>query len=163
MLEGPTPAVFYSRVRILVSLDASDTARKAARWAVRYAQNLGARDLFFAHVVEAGNETSTEQSLGDLERATERLRQLAAEEISNELGNERISSVMQVRYLVRKGRPDQEILDAARQLDCDAIVMGNNSRRGVDRFFVGNVAERVIRGASCTVIIVKPKDEPLRP
>ena len=39
----------------------------------------------------------------------------------------------------------------------DAIVMGTHGRKGLDRMLVGSVAERVVRDAPCTVIIVKPK------
>jgi nucleotide-binding universal stress UspA family protein len=37
--------------------------------------------------------------------------------------------------------------------------MGTNGRTGFDRLFLGSVAEKVVRGAPCTVITVKPRPE----
>ena len=43
------------------------------------------------------------------------------------------------------------------------IVMGTHGRKGLDRMLVGSVAERVVRDAPCTVIIVKPKLDRIGP
>ena len=53
---------------------------------------------------------------------------------------------------------DTAIFDAARALPADLIVMGTHGRTGVSRLFLGSVAERVLRGAPCPVMIVPPND-----
>lgn len=50
------------------------------------------------------------------------------------------------------------ILEAARALPADLIVMGSHGRSGVPRLFLGSVAERVLRAAPCPVMVVPPHD-----
>jgi len=49
------------------------------------------------------------------------------------------------------------IVEFARDESIDLIVMGTHARKGVPRFFLGSVAENVIREAPCPVITVPPK------
>jgi len=56
---------------------------------------------------------------------------------------------------VRAGDARDEIVDAARRLPADLIVMGSHGRRGLDRFALGSVAETVVRRAACSVQIVR--------
>jgi hypothetical protein len=43
----------------------------------------------------------------------------------------------------------------ARVAGCDLIVMGTHGRSGLARLFMGSVAEKVLREASCPVLTVK--------
>jgi nucleotide-binding universal stress UspA family protein len=57
----------------------------------------------------------------------------------------------------RLGRGDaaHEILEMARELGCDLIVMGTHGRSGLCRALMGSVAEYVLTRADCPVIVVK--------
>lgn len=55
------------------------------------------------------------------------------------------------------GRPAQEIVWAAAHFDVDLVVVGSHSRRGVGRFLMGSVSEKVARLAGCPVMIVREK------
>lgn len=46
------------------------------------------------------------------------------------------------------------ILDYARQIDADLIVMGTHGRRGLGHAFLGSVAEEVVRRSDCPVLTV---------
>lgn len=63
------------------------------------------------------------------------------------------------RYEVhaRSGDPAIEILQAAKRLGTDLIVMATHGRKGFRRLILGSVAEQVIRQAPCPVLAVKPK------
>jgi nucleotide-binding universal stress UspA family protein len=52
-----------------------------------------------------------------------------------------------------EGRPATEILRLARLCDADLIVMGSHRRQGLSRWFLGSVAEAVMRTATCPVLI----------
>jgi nucleotide-binding universal stress UspA family protein len=56
---------------------------------------------------------------------------------------------------VRFGRPAEAIAETAQEIGADLIVMGTHGRGAVGHFFIGSVAERVIRLASCPVITVR--------
>ena len=43
----------------------------------------------------------------------------------------------------------------ARESGSDMIVMGTHGRTGMDRILMGSVAEKVLREARCSVMVVK--------
>lgn len=53
---------------------------------------------------------------------------------------------------VVRGYPVNAILDEARSRHVDLIALGTHSVTGIDRFFLGSVAERVIHHAPCPVL-----------
>ncbi len=63
-----------------------------------------------------------------------------------------------LRRIVRDGRqaPAQEILTAAKEEGADLIVVGTHGRSGIANFFLGSVAEAVLRGADQDVLAVPP-------
>jgi nucleotide-binding universal stress UspA family protein len=54
-----------------------------------------------------------------------------------------------------QGSAAEAIIDLARDEQFDLIVMGTHGRSGIDRWVMGSVAEKVVRGASCPVLTVK--------
>jgi nucleotide-binding universal stress UspA family protein len=62
---------------------------------------------------------------------------------------------VRVRYLLVEGNPAAEILSAAREGNCDLIVMGTHGRTGLNRLLMGSVAEEVVRKAPCPVLTVR--------
>lgn len=60
---------------------------------------------------------------------------------------------------VREGYPADEILKAIDDIECDAVIMGTNSKGAVSHAFLGSVAERVLRRTRNPVFIVPiPRD-----
>jgi nucleotide-binding universal stress UspA family protein len=59
---------------------------------------------------------------------------------------------------VRIGSPAREIVDYAQMVGVDLIVMGTHGRSGFSHLFLGSVAERVVRHASCPVFTVRGAD-----
>jgi len=49
----------------------------------------------------------------------------------------------------------ERILDFAKRNAADVIVMGTHGREGLPRFFMGSVAEMVLRKSSCPVLVVR--------
>jgi len=56
---------------------------------------------------------------------------------------------------IHNGEPAQTILRIARKLQPDLLVMATHGRKGFSHFFLGSVAELVLRGASCPVLTVR--------
>ena len=57
---------------------------------------------------------------------------------------------------IRSGNPAQEIIRYARENDVDLIVIGTVGHSGVEHVIFGSTAEKVVRGAHCPVLTVKP-------
>lgn len=53
------------------------------------------------------------------------------------------------------GEPAKEIVDLAKQLDADLIVMGTHGRSGLFRMLMGSIAEHVVRKADCPVLALR--------
>ena len=61
-----------------------------------------------------------------------------------------------------EGDPVAEILRLAQESGADLIVLGTHGRTGLGRLLMGSVAEQVVRGAPCSVLVVKmPKRVPI--
>lgn len=56
---------------------------------------------------------------------------------------------------VRLGSAEEEIIAAAKELPADLIVIGTHGRTGLAHFFLGSVAEKVVRAAPCPVLTVR--------
>jgi nucleotide-binding universal stress UspA family protein len=57
------------------------------------------------------------------------------------------------------GLPAAQILKLAEHECIDLIVLGSHGRSGFSRLLMGSVAEGVVRGATCPVLVVKPPAE----
>lgn len=57
---------------------------------------------------------------------------------------------------VRVGNPARMIMGVAREWDADLVVLGTHGRRGLPRFFLGSVAETVLRKAPCSALVIPP-------
>jgi nucleotide-binding universal stress UspA family protein/quercetin dioxygenase-like cupin family protein len=62
---------------------------------------------------------------------------------------------VRVEHRLAEGDPPAEVLNLARALRCDLIVMGTHGRTGLDRLLTGSVAEEVLRKSTCPVLLVK--------
>jgi nucleotide-binding universal stress UspA family protein len=53
-----------------------------------------------------------------------------------------------------EGNPGDEIVGYAMKIGADLIVMGTHGRGGLSRVLLGSVAEKVLRGTCCPVLVV---------
>lgn len=58
-------------------------------------------------------------------------------------------------HVFLEGDPATEIVRYANDESVDLIVMGTHGRTGVERLLMGSVAEKVMRDAPCSVLVVK--------
>jgi nucleotide-binding universal stress UspA family protein len=66
-----------------------------------------------------------------------------------------------VKHVFLEGDPATEIVRYAREAGVDRIVMGTHGRTGTERLLMGSVAEKVLRDAPCSVLVVKlPRARP---
>ncbi len=60
-----------------------------------------------------------------------------------------------VTHAVLEGDPASEVVKYATEHKADVVVIGTHGRTGVDRLVLGSVAERIMREAPCSVLVVK--------
>ena len=64
-----------------------------------------------------------------------------------------------VHIAVRRGSPAEEILAYAAEIEADLLGMTTHGLSGIGRGAYGNVAGRVLQGARCPVLLVRPTSE----
>ena len=62
-----------------------------------------------------------------------------------------------LKKLIRKGKPHGEILKVVGEMKSDLLVMGSVGRKGLARMLMGGVARKVAREMPCSTITVKSK------
>lgn len=75
---------------------------------------------------------------------------------------------VRVEHRLEQGTPDSEILRVARETNCDLIVMGTEGKMGLGQTvlpgrWVGSVAGKVLRGATCPVMAVNTPEASAQP
>jgi nucleotide-binding universal stress UspA family protein len=144
--------------RILVPTDFSESSQCALRHATELARKFGA-ELVLTHIRTpyADDPNRPEYHFFDEGRYSA----FVTEELSRT--SEGISSDHVVRTLVgRDVSPANGILRVAEENQADLIVMGTHGRTGLGHFFLGSVAEKVVRHARLPVMTVSSKREGYR-
>lgn len=144
--------------RVLVALDGSSFAEQVLPWARLVAQISGA-ELLLLSVPEIP-EPSLYGALGD---AVEELREQADANARRYL--ERTAGLLRaeglpVAALVEGSRPAVAILDVAEREGVDLIMLATHGRGGMERLFLGSVADRVVHHSRQPVMLV-PAGAPL--
>ena len=91
-----------------------------------------------------------------LSQVLEKNSQEALEKIA--AGLKKHFSKVKIKVLVKTGEASDVILETAEAHPVDRIVVGSHCRKGFERFFVGSVAERVVRGSHVSVLVVKHEE-----
>jgi nucleotide-binding universal stress UspA family protein len=140
---------------LLAPVDFSECSRDAVTFAVMLARRLKSR-IILLHVVEPYLGT------GDLMLDMARLRVNMGEIARKQLANWAKQIRPRPEVIVRIGAPVHEIIEAAKEVGASAIVIASHGRSAIGRFFLGGVAERVVRHADCPVILVPAKEKSVR-
>lgn len=62
---------------------------------------------------------------------------------------------LRIETVLRVGNPSEEIVNVAKELAVDLVVIGSHGYGGLGRFLLGSTAERVVQYAHCPVLVVK--------
>jgi nucleotide-binding universal stress UspA family protein len=59
-------------------------------------------------------------------------------------------------FVVRQGRPAEEVLEEIHAGDIDLVVMSTHGRSGIERFRLGSVADKIVRASECPTLVIGP-------
>jgi nucleotide-binding universal stress UspA family protein len=107
-------------------------------------------EVILLHVTEPAYQGLRVQT-GDLH---ERMRH-DAECSLKELAAENFPNAENIRLLVKDGRPAAAICQTAADEKVDAIVIPTHGHSGLKHALLGSVAEKVVRQAPCSVLVVR--------
>lgn len=136
---------------ILCPIDFDDNSIAALRYAARIAKASGA----VLHVLHVDRLPQADEGYrlesypaGSEEPSKLELRKIARHDLAGKVTYE---------LHARRGNPADVITHTADELGADLIVMSTHARSGVTRFFLGSVAERVVRASDRPVLTVRPR------
>lgn len=140
--------------RILVPVDFSPSANQAVQFATDLARRYDAAlDLVYvyqsvAYALPEGYVLITPDQLNEVLRVFEKQLAAAKQEAQK-------AGVANVETALLQGYPINEILRRAEDRQAELIVMGTHGRSGIKRLVLGSVAENVLRGSGCPVLVVR--------
>jgi len=146
--------------RILVPIDFSESSLKALDEAVEFSRPYGA-ELILLFVVEHGFYESPllVPDSGALLKHQARATEEKLEKICRSLGKRGVTC----RTFVESGVAYQAIVETAKKVHANLIVISTHGRTGLAHVLIGSVAERVVQHAACPVLVIRTLEKPKRP
>ena len=135
--------------KVLVPTDFSETAVHGIRTAADWQHSMGV-EVTLVHVTEPAHDGLRVQT-SDLHNkikneAMESLRCLAADHFTESA---------KIKTVVVEGKSAEAICKAAEDHQVDVIIIPTHGRSGLKHALLGSVAEKVVRQASCSVLVVR--------
>jgi|AntDeeMinimDraft_5_1070356.scaffolds.fasta_scaffold29919_1 nucleotide-binding universal stress UspA family protein len=143
---------------ILIPTDGSKGAERAIINGLDIAQQYDAT-IHALHVIDTAEllEVGYFRNRSDFEATIERLEDEAKRTVGD-IGELARQSDVDVIKVVRVGVPYETIMQYVDEADVDLIVMGTHGRRGLPRYLLGSVTERVVRMADVPVLTVRMRE-----
>ncbi|MEL6579815.1 MAG: universal stress protein [Cyanobacteria bacterium J06621_12] len=133
---------------VLVPIDFSEWSYEAIAPAKEYVES--ETNLTLIHVLtplHPADPAAMWNTLDD-EQRKQKVKAFLAEKLG-EMGYK------EVQIEVKLGDPSTEIVDFAKEIAVDLIVLPSHGKKGISRFLLGSVAERVVRLSPCPVLVIK--------
>lgn len=140
--------------RVLCATDFADNAAGARDAAVALARPANAR-ILFVHVTPCP-VYGRGQPTGPFSPVTEPKARAALAEQLDRFAGPAIAAGVETDRVLRRGDPAEEIVREAQQARVDLVVLGRHSRATPEEWFLGSVAERVLKKTPCPVMVVAP-------
>jgi nucleotide-binding universal stress UspA family protein len=143
--------------RVLIPFDGSALAEQALPHAIAQAGCFQA-ELILLKVLEPFPHARG-MSLGDLERIKQQTSTWAREYLERLAADVRQQGITAQAVTIDGRRPHVEIPQFAETNQVDLIVMSTRGQSGLSRWLMGSVADRVVRGATVPVLLVRAQKE----
>ena len=143
--------------KILVPLDGSTTAEKVLPYA-RYLTGRFRVPLELFAIVDIGEVAS--HMVSDKARFLDNIIEVAVRRLTEYLRGVATSfKAGNVSCSVERGKPGDTIIEKAETDKAMLVMMATHGRSGMNRFLLGSVAEKVLRGTVNPLLLVRATDE----
>lgn len=144
-------------LRVLAATDLSSAASATLSTATRFADLFKAQ-LGVLHVIEFGAASATIPLTLDLDLLETRSR----EELERLVEVEGVP-IAPVDRLMRRGRADEAVAEAAAAWHADLVVLGSHGRGWLDRMLIGSTTERLLNRLPCSLLVAPIAKPAVRP
>ncbi|HEU0226991.1 MAG TPA: universal stress protein [Arachidicoccus soli] len=140
--------------KILIAIDSSPCSLLGAKKGISLAHTLNAA-IGLIFVIDRSREI-VNIDLDITPQQSESILLQQAEETMNQIIKmyEPLDGNIEISKFFPEGFPKDEILNTAKEWRADLIVMGTHGRTGLAHFFMGSIAEYVVRHATIPVMVV---------
>jgi nucleotide-binding universal stress UspA family protein len=147
--------------KILIALDYDPSAEKIAQTGYAIAKGLGAQTTLLHVVADAGyySDISYSPIMGFNGFLYPGIDEMLVKDLLEESHKFLNSSKdhlgdSQIETLVKEGEFVSTIIETAKEISADLIVLGTHSRRGLDRLLSGSIAEKMVQQSDIPLLIV---------
>lgn len=149
-----------SKHHIVVGFDTSELAGRALEAAILHAGTVAPATV---HVVRAlALMPGVDEDAGAAHAQLARL-DYQAEALRETVEKQTLPTGVTLVTHVNVGEPATILAEVARSADADFVFVGTHGRTGLARAFFGSIAERTVRLAPCSVVVVRPKESDAAP
>jgi nucleotide-binding universal stress UspA family protein len=148
--------------RVLIAMDYDETSQKVAEVGFSIAKAMNAETILlhviseqpvyystYTYMRELSVDELSVDSIKDLKKST----QLFLDKAKKHLGDETIQTVLKV------GEIAVTILETAKELNVDIIVIGSHSRKWLESIIMGSEAKDVLKNTTIPLFIVPTKNQ----
>ena len=135
---------------VLVGVDFSYLSTVAVRQCLHLARSTGVTELHFAHVAK-GSDPSEDERLSQRKKLQEWLQ-------AHLISEGGLPPSVRVSAHLLHGPPAHHLIQLAADIAADLVVVGTHGRKGMERLLLGSVAEALVRGCGCPVLIARNKE-----
>jgi nucleotide-binding universal stress UspA family protein len=141
--------------RILVPTDGSDITQKAIRTAIDLAQPLGAQIYTISVKEPFPYSAITEMQPVPPQEFFDAQERIAAQRVQAVVDACKTAGVPCQAHTVEALHPWEAVIDHARQMECDLVVMASHGRRGVSALLLGSETQKVLTHSKVPVLVVR--------
>jgi len=144
---------------ILCPTDLKERSDMAVKKAVQIAHQFGSKITLLNIHEEFMNKKEREMLRVSVDKMKEKYKRIAIEskEEMKTVIHKLHADDIEIDYLLHSGKPKNAIVEVAKQLGTDLIVIGTDGRDNVMDFVVGTITEHVVNAAPCPVLVVHYK------
>jgi nucleotide-binding universal stress UspA family protein len=142
--------------KILVPTDFSKFSDKALSEALEIAETFDSK-IYLVYVIRGESGFSIMETFDQETQKNihEQLEQKTETAFKNQLDKFPLTEKVDIITQVAKGVPYNEILEFQKQINPDVLVIAAQGRSSFEDFFFGSTSEKIVRRATCSVLLVK--------
>lgn len=167
--------------KVVLAYDDSEGSKKALQLAKEITRNKEGIKLYVGHVYEEKIKSelveTTERPVeplpinnfpadgvqvpplameqGSLDKSEHSIITHSSEQSFNNAKAELEALHMHTEYSILEGSPSESIVEYAKEVDADLIIVGQSGKEGIKRKILGGVSQKVANNAHCHVLIAK--------
>lgn len=138
---------------ILVPTDGSELSDAAIKEAARLAKELGSKlVLFYAPVMQG---LSPPIPAKERELVQKAMQDQAEAILASAAKNTNLAGVAVEQHFTVTDSPYEAIIEAAKELQCELIIMASHGRRGLSAVLLGSETQKVLTHSTIPVLVVR--------